>query len=592
MGKLTSSNDDLLDNKAEKAEVDNIKTLGIRPKDITDISKDAQNVYKMVFEQVVLVMVQARQIIRNPDLSSDFLGRMVLLDLLYGEKSQSDESGLAELRSLVSNMLEENKGSNDIISYLQSLGTEGSSKILRGIERDKVAFSSVGFENIKIKKVYSYYQSYICLYYPLKLFKKLLMVQYEDKESIKKRILIEIKRAVNDHDPFYPHNSRHLTEDQIQDFQKLKNAEEFSDILLKYTRIDKATILKKVQVDLAVSLGDWSSDIFAQISNPYYSEDLAKSFATKRQNFMQLFDIDYNAEEILITLNKKPVEALHKLNQLDDFFDSLQIGLRAKLEGKNYSRSYLVERKINNDNALSELSTWYENHSSGMVSNIDSVPKIIASIIRFDLHSYSREAKEALYLASLLKEAYQEATQKSNHKHSLKRTNKASPVRERNEIITYIITAYLYLDKDFKLKFNDSTSFDNFRACVKQNRADAINGLVTIPNHLMETWTVFVKNEDGSFDGSFNTIEQDKMMFRFKNIPLFFKNETPENGLGLVNQLIANQSTMFNDVPYPYMSAFPWPLWLLYVESLENNQKEIDESLVSEVNKTQDDENN
>lgn len=42
MGKLTSSNDDLLDNKAEKAEVDNIKTLGIRPKDITDISKDAQ----------------------------------------------------------------------------------------------------------------------------------------------------------------------------------------------------------------------------------------------------------------------------------------------------------------------------------------------------------------------------------------------------------------------------------------------------------------------------------------------------------------------------------------------------------------------
>ena len=40
-------------------------------------------------------------------------------------------------------MLEENKGSNDVISYLQSLETELSKDLLLGIQARKVVFSPV-----------------------------------------------------------------------------------------------------------------------------------------------------------------------------------------------------------------------------------------------------------------------------------------------------------------------------------------------------------------------------------------------------------------------------------------------------------------
>lgn len=100
-----------------------------------------------------------------------------------------------------------------------------------------------------------------------------------------------------------------------------------------------------------------------------------------------------------------------------------------------------------------------------------------------------------------------------------------------------------------------------------------------IPNKIMETWSIFTKNDDGILEASFSSKEQDRMMFRFKSIPIFFKEDTPEEGLYTFNQLISYQYSKVNNFPFPYMSVFPWPLWL---ENLEGSDTEIEDEATNE----------
>lgn len=172
-------------------------------------------------------------------------------------------------------------------------------------------------------------------------------------------------------------------------------------ILTKYTSIKKTDILQNVRNHITTYLGSWASDIFAKISNPFYSEEAAKSIFDRRKNFKKMFDIKQDSEEIMIKLNKKPIDALHKLGQLDDFFNVLKVGLQDNLQAIN-NKPYLLEPTISNENALSELGNWYESHATGILATKDSLPKIIASIINFDLYRNISDVTDALSDAELL----------------------------------------------------------------------------------------------------------------------------------------------------------------------------------------------
>lgn len=570
----------LKDTKPKLDKADIIKNLGIKPKDINDIVKDAQNAYKMVFEQVVLVMVQARYIIASYNFGPDFIGRLLLLDLLFNKKYKREGVDLPKIQENIIKMLEENKGSNDVISYLQSLETELSKDLLLGIQARKVVFSPVIrgttlgiFEN---KKFYSYYQSYICLSYPLELFKKLLMVDYENRSSIENYIVQEVEAAVNKYDPFYPQNRNRLKASEIDDFNVLKKEGKLAEILTKYTSIKKTDILQSVRNHITTYLGSWASDIFAKISNPFYSEEAAKSIFDRRKNFKKMFDIKQDSEEIMIKLNKKPIDALHKLGQLDDFFNVLKVGLQDNLQAINNRKPYLLEPTISNENALSELGNWYESHATGILATKDSLPKIIASIINFDLYRNISDVTDALSDAELLQKSYEEAKKVSSA--SEKVSTKSTPVKDRNKKITYIISTNLYLDKNRDIG-NGRTNFDDLLYFIKENKVEHINDLYIIPNKIMETWSIFTKNDDGILEASFSSKEQDRMMFRFKSIPIFFKEDTPEEGLYTFNQLISYQYSKVNNFPFPYMSVFPWPLWL---ENLEGSDTEIEDEATNE----------
>lgn len=562
----------------EKNSIDKqLSDFGISAKDVNDISRDAQNAYKMVFEQVLLVMIYVRLLLKNQRLSVDIANRMELIHGLFSIEQNSDE--LRAIQSHVLNLLELDKGSNDIIFYLQNLNTDISKSLLNKIQEGKVAFAPIYVRRVEMKKKYSYYQMYICLQNPVQLFEILLNQEIHDKDSIEKLLLSKLE-----------------------------------------TTKDKSILLKTVRKSLAENLGDWANRIFARISNPNFSSQYNKSILDFRKNFSKFYEIDTNGDKVTLVANQKLVKSLHQLNQLDDFFDSMKLALMAKFESENRSRGTVIESFINNENALAELSSWYSRYGTDLLSKIDKIPKSIITILEFDLINSSPSLNQSLFDAEALKFAYEEADKKFNafrkkytkakeiivkskfieyigHRdiHEFlfglqpvtQKRAKLSPVRARNEILTYLVTTNLYMHKRLEPASN-IWNFDEFLFMVKNRQAyklikneindwgysnrkyNDIKHLSLLSNRIMESWTVFKENDDGTLDATFNLSEQDKMTYRFKTVPIFFKKDVATE-LFELNSKIESQSSIDNPKPFPYNSAFPCPLWLEYLSDKEES---------------------
>lgn len=59
----------------------------------------------------------------------------------------------------------------------------------------------------------------------------------------------------------------------------------------------------------------------------------------------------------------------------------------------------------------------------------------------------------------------------------------------------------MYLDKNRDIG-NGRTNFDDLLYFIKENKVEPINDLYMIPNKIMETWSIFTKNDDGILEAS------------------------------------------------------------------------------------------
>jgi len=531
----------------------NLKDLNIRPKDVDDIFKDAQNAYKMVFEQVLLVMRYVRCLMKDEQNSLAIGGRMRLLLNIFDSHEDFDHEELEKIQKGILQNLESNVGSNDVIAYLQSLGSNESVFILNKMQATGVAFAPITYVNNGqvIYNPYAYYDMYMCLQNPLEIFQKLLSQKPHDEYKIKRLIYDNIKDHANRINPKGSTNAmvwyRNMPKEQQERIFKLSNQNDFAQIIKDYNLTNKDIVLRDVRSKLAIELGEWASDIFALISNPSYSKISASKPWRKRLVFNEYFDISTESVSTTISINSGLVNNLHKLNQLDDLFDSLKLALKAKFNSKTDGRAWVKEQSINNRDALSNISDWYERYSTGMLKKIDQIPKAIISIVYFDLENGYPSLKNTFNYAHILKKTYSKSQEKTAEK-------RASPIKERNLIVTYIISLNLYLS-------DKTNNFDDLLRRIEHNDIKNINDLNTLSNPIMSSWTIFTQNEDGSLNAGFDTDEQDKMMYRFKTIPVFFKKNMQEE-LGELGQMILNQYSTENPKPFPYSSAFPWPLWI------------------------------
>lgn len=540
----------------------NLNHLKIRPKDVDDIVKDAQNAYKMVVEQVFLVMRYVRQLMMQEQNYLAINGRMNLLLTIFEsqkelDQKELDQKELEKIQRGVLQKLEENVGSNDVIAYLQSLGSEVSSYMLIKMQENGVAFAPASYiiDGQILPRPYAYYDMYTCLQYPLELFEKLLSQDVHDEKKVERLIYDKIKYHANSINPKGSGSLAMIThkdmpeEKQQQHIFKLSKEEDFAQIIKDYSSTNKDIILQEIRSELAIELGEWASDIFARISNPSYSRLLASKPWRKKLTFNNFFDISHNLDNTVISLDSGLVNNLHKINQLDDLFDSLKLALKAKLSMHTGGRPWEKEQSINNEDALAGISAWYDRYSTGMLRKIDQIPKAIASIIYFDLKNHSPSLKNAISDAEILRAAYDDSQKEMDEK-------RASPVRERNLLLTFIISLNLYLRDD-----KNKNNLEDLVERIKRNDIKSINTLSTFNNSIMSSWSIFDHNEDGSLDAEFGLSNQDKMMYRFKTIPVFFKKNV-KTELNELLWMISSQASTENPVPFPYNSAFPWPLWI------------------------------
>lgn len=550
--------------KNEKKFNESLKEIGITPQDVRLLSLDAVNTYKMVFEQVLLLMIYTRQLfIEEPQdryQSTDNYGehikqRLKLLGLLFDESEKKDE--IKVLQEDILELLEKDVGSNDIILALNEKNTDVSKKILSEIQNRRISFAEM-ISYRRRNKNYSYYQMYVSCQKSIALFQSLLRQEIYTEYEIEKQLCAEVEK---------------LDINKESDKKSRKNK-----------------VLGGVRAHITKEIADWATKIFMEISYPSYQDNQSFNYIKVDKGYSV---DDKNTDKYNLTIDRDLANFLYKINQLDDLFVNLKKAFYAKLE----STTYTSEKFLKNENALKEISDWYVRYNTGLLSRTDSIPKAVVSIIDFDIKYNVPGIQEALSYAEKLQQLYPK-----------NEGIRATPIKDLNEKITYIISTYLYGDFVKDTSYIDSfnrplLTLDEFLLRVKEEDIKSLHTensippvprtnpetelrqysnehiLGLLPNKIMKDWTIFSENDDGTLSAEFDEDKQKSMMNRFKPIPIFFKPKKVEKqsnpsskekefeyqyeyDLNRINNMINNQYGTYDAKPFPYRSNFPYPLWL------------------------------
>ncbi len=583
----------------------NLEVLGVRDKDIDSIVKETQNVTKMVFEQVFLVMLYTRQLILHPSTGPHIEDRLKLIYIVFDAiglplGNSPDRTEHLKIRDTILQMMEDDKGSNDFVAYLHSLklkdetNSEAVDTILSSIQEEKVAFAPLSnihgksYKFINIDRQYSYYEMYASLRYTMTIFQKFLNQATYDDNVIKLSLFKKIKSKAETKD-FYRPSSTQDGKDMLSDEQRkisdLLERQSYAELVKEFELLHKKELLQDIRADIAIDLGVWATDIFRRIYDSKYIGGPIYCSENNYLNNVDLLEIDNESENnVTVSIDKTILEDIYKLNQLDHLADSIKNALVTSLKSKKRTAGktissdteHLTESlnkvKDNNESALTQLSEWYTKNSIGFFKKIDQIPKAIVSVINFDLHNPLSEVNWNLNDVLRLDQAYSYKKQINNQGQPYLR--RKGPITEHNKLVTYLISLFLHLKLNHSLI---SYEFFNLLQDIKKDSPVHLNHSDFFENSMMLSWSIFkrstqVENLDNSFQEKsnieFGEDEQNKMMYRFKKIPISICNsegrkvkilseDTTEDVLEILVNFITNQPST---EPYPYNSSFPLPL--------------------------------
>lgn len=590
----------------------NLEILGVRDKDIDSIVKETKNVTKMVFEQIFLVMLYTRQLILHPENGTNVQARLKLIDIIFNVEDSSNRSEISKVRSDILHMMEANKGSNNVVLELQLLKdktkTDAIDKILTSIQNAQIAFAPLdNIHGIKpdlkgSEKQYTYYEMYASLKYTMTIFQKFLNSPLYDESTVRLALFEKIKLKSNI-EGFKNNYGQWISEYNLSDEKKkmlnLLKKDHYAEVIKEDGVLKKNALLKSVRADIAIKLGAWANDIFSQIHANNCSSTISHSSNIIRSNETNFFEVtnNQNHTQVTVSIDRAPLEDIYKLNQLEQLMDSIKSALEASLESRNQiyrdfefeglnhielrdaqNQAYVEEQeekknenKINNEDALTTLSEWYMENSIGLFRKRDQIPLAIVSLINFDLYNPLSEVNKCLDDAFKAEQAYsyrRQANTKNNN------PSKKSPIKERNKLITYIISLYLCLDAH---NFKDFRREGKITYSIKNDERIASNSYEVLEDPMMFPWSVFKTTGQPEWqhnrlyqklDISFDEDKRNQMMYRFKKIPISIRNsegrrvrilseDTTEDVLETLVSFVTNQPST---KPYPYNSSFPLPL--------------------------------
>jgi hypothetical protein len=510
--------------------------LGVKKKELLTLSLNA---WKMIWEQLLLLAINARQQYFKSDSSDNFHQRIKMVHILKEElmsrRGYQGRSGFSEEDSQIFReiykMLESESGSNQIIKYLLDDKEENKPLsvkrvILRKMEKNKIAFPPA----INCVRYYSYYSHYQILKDPIVFFQKLLHIPFPTGEFIDNITVTTVRRVI-ENDTGYKIRKSFMPFNVESDIDFIK---ENNEILNK----DK-DIYKLIKGQIADSIGRYIQKPFKQLSDPFFDE--MDSQETKLfSNIIKILPRKSDGkDDIELVIDRERLVMLINLNQTDELSEKIKFELNNIADGADRASvrrfGFNIDEKIEQSDALEKISHWYELSRTDIFNRREQIPKIIASILEFDIRYFKG------FFDSDLGFSIEQITKKQQYQ-------KALPANEIYTLVSAFIRNYLYYNDSRLYKYGyGRDEINNYLIDDMINRD--FSDITTFKNTMMDAWITF------------ETIEEIKNMSdRFKRLSLYLNTKKFKD---IEPQIKKQQEVrkIENAPAYPLNSFFPLPLW-------------------------------
>ncbi|MDO6447161.1 hypothetical protein Q4493_15425 [Colwellia sp. 1_MG-2023] len=478
--------------------------LGINTK---ELSNSYLSLIKIGWEQVLLIAIYARQqYLYLSDTEREKEGFHQRIKLIHS--ANKDDL----LTTEILDKIEAGCGSNEIIKILfESIVPEtincNSTRLLQIIENKNIAFKST-----KKKFRYTYFGLYKILNDPLSIFQSLLEIPNLD---IEEKIKLKLMDYLRDE---HPRELRFLPKDKDElsyNWKYKRNVNEIiSDIEKGVKSFDKTKFSHYLNSELLKKVSEKVNNAYSQLQHS----------SQKEKNLSLVESRSVVGEKLTLSLNKQQLDKLIGLGQLDSIMSSLKEVL---LEQKTTRKQAEVSEVKYNCMSLEALCSWYSATKAEIIKKIEQCPKLIASILEFDIRY--RLGFCDLDIGSFNIE-------------SRFRGNLSS--KDFYKISTFFIHNTLFYKNDHRCLIDSLqkvTTDDFLKTITRETTPDQAS---LSANQMMKNWA---------------TLEEKSIIERFKKLPPYLKiNKTKP-----IDSLIClQQEKSKNDAPsYPVNSPFPLPLW-------------------------------
>ena len=537
---------------------------------------NVDSVYKMAWEQVLLLSIYTRQQLMKQDAvfvesTINFQNKLKLVELLWTARSEEEikeyKELYEELRNGILQKIEEYKDIHQITGYLMDISNTHENKdfsdlakgFLTEILNRHISFSSrESFAHHK--HPYSYYAMYRSLTESLFVFRKILEFGFS-KDDVSGYIFRDIREQ-------FGLNSRVSHTEDNDSFKgllrKTEKLEEAFIVMAKYSdSIDFAAVLVKARSALAKKIGTDVHGVFSVFQKNIITKGVFSK--TPVSLFEQMVTCQYDSGEIILKIDNKLLEKYKSLGKLDGVMDAI----RRKIAPDDIPLSSREElfRPYTDRNSLEDIANWYKQAKTTLFVKITNCPSLVASILEFDFRCGIGIFHKNYGIIEI---PFNKKTWFSKDGYLL---------------VTAIIQLFLYrnnpvptLYKSSHLKYDEKASYiENLTKYVTQELCPSQDSDDILSDEIMKEWANL------SFDESLSEElpEYIATINRFKRLPIYLKpvrkvahkiDASQKNELGKVHgnkrsyiwhtqQLIAIQKENSKKESYPMDSSFPLPLW-------------------------------
>ena len=533
---------------------------------VKEIEVHATNIWKMVWEQVLLVAIYARRCYddERPQVSS-FHQRMKLLSLIEGlegkyKNTDFSQGEISDISSVIRDMVEDNKSSNDILEFLfddasdreyvaAQVKTTTKKRIRSKMAEQGIAFPALSEGGLK----YSYHSLYRVLKDPIDVFQRLLEYPEPDTAFIENTIYSCIANYIQEQKAKFSFvednlehslenlrlrgemgNEKYITEN-IAIFNSIKEEEKEA---IKQSFFNSLLLSEEVEGVSEWGLASWSSMVISSISDSSFDNRQFFSKIKKRSIYKTV--ISHN--DIDINLKVDQLKSLIGLGLLNNLFSDIAEDTKNKVLNDKARPTSSLKSESDSISAFKKVSNWYRVNKTELFRKSNQLPKLIASIIEFDIMEdqgmfsldFKHDSPNTLphIINDRLNAAHLYTSMIIKYKLYYK-IDLGKMIRSSNRADESRRIDILELRENFKNKADkfDYSSIEEFKL------KDTL---------LLKDWVSFENDE-----------EYQTMLNRFKRMPKHLTEEST------IEEMIDGQKMQENKhtVPYPFNSVFPLPLW-------------------------------